>query len=120
MNTLSQQEQSFAYLARLADIVADIDMSKNEDMNTIPGLIAMAMDTIDDMKSDLLDIGNLPLLTVQLSEIPTLENKGQDRIEAVIDEIQRLLGEDSVKLYGEDEDGACACEYCILKNGVTA
>jgi len=89
------------YLARLAGLVSDIDDHKQGDPQIITFSLHSAKGVIDEMKMDLLDIGQLDRILDRMKWASSENPDGMELLAFIEDahgEIMRLLG---------DEEEAC-------------
>lgn len=84
---------NFAYLRALADKVCEIDFAKNLQPEIVPAIIIMAGGIIEQMKSDLHDIGNLEQLIPPMASIWAHRREQLPvMISSAHSEIERLMG----------------------------
>jgi len=97
----------FEQLDRLATLICDLDMAKNTMPEAVPSIVATAEFVVDQMKMDLMDIGELETL------IPPIAGTQKNRehlmplmIEAVHIEIERLMGDEAHYSYCKEQVAA--------------
>lgn len=91
---------TFTTLKKLADLVSDIDMAKSIQPEIVPHIITVAADAVDQMKMDLMDIGDLDHLIHPMASIWANRRHAMPlMIESAHAEIERLLGADACKVY---------------------
>ncbi len=102
INVVSQRSEMgirFVYLDELADIVGHIDFDKLNGGVHLIALANLGMLLIEDMKRAQMDVGLLPYLFAKLQMLQDQLDLLPDVIESMHEEIIRLLGEDSSRIY---------------------
>jgi hypothetical protein len=95
----SDMDIRFTFLNELADIVGHIDFDKLSGGVHFTALANLGMLLIEDMKRARVDVGLLPYLFVKLQMLQDQLYLLPDVIESLHEEIIRLLGEDSSRIY---------------------
>lgn len=100
----------------IAEIITDIDDDKNLGGERIPQLLDLYRDSVEEMKMELLDIGTLPdvLVDLRLSSIAVI--KSGELCAKAHAEIARLAGADAHLIYSPEDEivRETLCRGCLL------
>lgn len=93
-------------LKYLAQMVSYIDMDKNRGGGDIEPAIITCRQILDEMKMDMLDIGELPMFIDAIDAAQSDLPKGREKLQRTItdthNEIERLAGKDAHLIYARE------------------